>query len=152
MPSEVGEVDGTVLGETPVAAGKHEQAVDETFVAVVDLQQRGTELSHRFRGIRGVERDLDQRAVDRQRCAQLMGGVGDEPPLPVEGAVQPLQHGVEGVSEVFDLVIGPVQRDAFVQAAVGDAAGGRGDPLQGAQRPAGQQPSKTTGDDTDDTE
>ena len=35
------------------------------------------------------DRHLDQRAVDRQRGAQLVRGVGDEAPLAVEGAVEP---------------------------------------------------------------
>jgi hypothetical protein len=72
-------------------------------------------------------------------------GVGDEAALTVEGAVEPFQHGVEGVGEVFDLVVRPGERDAFVQAAIGDAARGRGDLLQRVQGPAGHEPSEPTG-------
>ena len=49
----------------------------------------------------------------------------------------PFEHGVEGLGQVFDLVVGSVQCDAFVQAAVGDPAGGRGDLLQWMQRSPG---------------
>ena len=102
--------------------------------------------------MRIVECDFDEGAVDREGCAQLVGGVGDESSLAVEGAVKPFEHGVECVSEVFDLIVGPDEGDALVQAAVGNPPGGRGNLLQRTQRLACEEPSESSGDDTDDTE
>jgi hypothetical protein len=87
-----------------------------------------------------------------QRGAELVGGVGDEAALAVEGAVEALQHGVEGVGQVLELVVGPLQGDALLQVAVGDPAGGGGDVLQRPQRPPGQQPAEPSGGDADDPE
>jgi len=100
VPDDVGEVDRTGCAEAFLAAGEGEQAVDEAFMALVDGEQGGAELTQRLAGLRVVEGDLDERAVDGQRGAELVGGVGDEAALAVEGAVQPLQHGIEGVGEV----------------------------------------------------
>ena len=112
----------------------------------------GAELAQRLAGLRVVEGDVDERAVDGQRGAQFVGGVGDEPALAVEGAVEAFQHGVEGVGEIFDLVVGAGQGDSFVQAAVGDSAGGGGDVLQRPQCPAGQQPAEPSGRGAEDAE
>jgi len=49
-----------------------------------------------------VHGDLDQRPAQRERGAQLVGGVGDEPALAVEGLVEPRHHRVEGVRELAD--------------------------------------------------
>src|SRR4029450_4422003 len=94
-----------------------------------------------------VQGDLQQRPVEGQRGAQLVGGVGDEAPLAVEGVVQARQHGVEGVGQLFELVVGAGQGDALVQATVGgggvgDAPGGLGHALQGLQQAAGEQPTQ----------
>src|SRR6266545_2305070 len=115
----------------------------------VDGEQVGAELTQRLVRLRVVEGDFDEGAVDGQGCAQLVGGVGDESALAVEGTVQASEHGVEGVCEVLDLVAGAVQGDAFVEAAVSDAAGGGGDLLQRVQRPSGEEPSEPVGDDAD---
>jgi hypothetical protein len=72
--------------------------------------------------------------------------------LAVEGTVETFQHGVHRVGQVLDLVIGSGEADAFVQAAVGDSAGGGADLLQGAQRVAGHQPPERGGDNSDDAE
>jgi hypothetical protein len=150
-PDEVGEVDGDGVGEALFAAGQGQQPVDEPFVALVDGQQVGAELAQRLAGLRVLQGDLDEGAVDGQRGAELVGGVGDEAALAVEGgAVEALQHGVEGVGEVLELVVGAVQGDALLQVAVGDPAGGGGDVLQRPQRPAGQQPAEPSGGDADD--
>ncbi|MNI42565.1 hypothetical protein D3C73_968640 [compost metagenome] len=64
-----------------------------------------------------------QESVDRgERRAQLMGGVGGEPPhlllgltLIAEGNLQPLQHPVEGVGELVDLHLALSLREADIQ-------------------------------------
>ena len=47
---------------------------------------------------------LDLGPDHRQRGAQLVRGVGDEPALGVEGGLQPVQHLVERVGQVGHLV------------------------------------------------
>src|SRR6266540_7016464 len=74
VPDDLCEVDWTVRAEAFLAAGEGEQAVDEVFVAVVDGEQGGAELTQRLVGLRVVEGDLDERAVDGQRGAELVGG------------------------------------------------------------------------------
>ena len=43
------------------------------------------------------ERDLDQGALERERGAEFMGGVGDELALCVEGCLESFEERVEGV-------------------------------------------------------
>jgi hypothetical protein len=68
----------------------------------VEGEQGVSELTQRFVDIRFGSRDLEEGAVDRERCAQLMGGVGDEPLLALEGAIQSFKHRVEGVGQILD--------------------------------------------------
>ena len=82
-------------------------------------------LAERRRAGLGVgERDLDERALERERRAQLVRGVGRELALRVEGRLEPAEELVEGVAELGDLVVGPVEREAPVQARGGDLPGG----------------------------
>ena len=57
--------------------------------------------------VRIGERDLDQCALERERGAQLVRGVGDELPLRVERGLEAREQLVEGVPELSDLVVGP---------------------------------------------
>src|SRR6266511_925125 len=91
----VDEVDRTVRAEAFFAAGEGEQAVDEALVALVDGEQGGAELTQRFRRVGVVEGDFDERAVDGQRGAELVGGIGDESALAVEGALLAVEGAVE---------------------------------------------------------
>ena len=67
------------------------------------------------RGVGVRQRDLHQRLEPRQRGAQLVRGVGDELALGVEGRVEPREQPVEGVSELLELVVGPVEREPLMQ-------------------------------------
>jgi hypothetical protein len=82
-----------------------------------------------------------------------VGGVGDEPALGVqgvllgvEGGIQPGEQPVDGVGQVFQLVVGPGDGEALVQVGLGDLAGGGGDGPQRSQHPAGHQPAQCDGD------
>ena len=88
------------------------------------------------------ERDLDQRALERERGAQLVRGVRDELALRVEGGFEPLEQSVEGVAELLELVVGTVEGEAPVQVARRDLARGVGDRAQRAQRAAGDRASR----------
>ena len=71
-----------------------------------------------------------------------MGGVGDEPALRGERAVQAFQQRVDRVGEVFQLVTGAVDGEPLVQAVGGDPPRGRGHYPQRAQHPARDQPAR----------
>jgi hypothetical protein len=68
--------------------------------------------------------------------------VGGEAALRVEGGVEPREHPVEGVGQLLELVVRPLQGDPLVQGALGQALGGRGDPLQRAQHPPRHDPAE----------
>jgi hypothetical protein len=146
MGAHIGEVHGQPLGDLVLRTGRQQKAGDQPFAAAVDLQQVLAELLHVLGRSGAVHGDLDEGAAQGQRGVQLVGGFGDEAALSVEGAVEALDHRVEGVGEVLHLVVGAAQRDAFVQSTVGgrsagDPAGGVGDPAQRGRRPAGQYPA-----------
>ena len=67
---------------------------------------------------RARAQQLDVAAHDRDRRAQLVARVGDEPALLGVGVLEPFEHRVERVGERAELVGGPV---------VGDALAGRGE-------------------------
>ena len=56
-----------------------------------------------------------------------MGGIGDEVPLGLEGGVEAGEEVVEGVAELFELLVGVVEREPLVEVAGRDPSGGRGD-------------------------
>jgi hypothetical protein len=146
------EVHPDVLVKALIAGGEDQQAVDEALIAMVDFQQGFAELARCVGHIWIVERHFDEGAVYRQWRPQFVGRVGHEAALSVERAVQPFQHRVEGVGEFLDFVVGPVERDAFVQIAFGHPPRGRGDVLQRLKRPAGQEPAEAARGDADRAE
>jgi hypothetical protein len=69
-----------------------------------------------------------------------MPGVGDEPPLALEGRLEPGQHGIEGVGQLAQFVTRATQGDPGGQVVFRRAAGGLGDLLDRSQDPAGGDP------------
>ncbi len=55
--------------------------------------------------VRVVAGDVEQRLRDRQRGAQLVGGVGRESLLFGDVGVEPREHRVEGIGELAELVV-----------------------------------------------
>jgi hypothetical protein len=101
-----------VLDRRLLAAGQGEQVVDQAGHAVAGPLDHG----HGVAQVVGVgpgvgQGDVDVGADDGQGVAQLVGGVGDELALGGEGRVQPGQHGVEGVGQLLELVVGAGQLD-----------------------------------------
>ena len=70
-----------------------------------------------------------------------MRRVGEELLLGGEGAVDPLEHGVEGVGEALQLVRRPAERDPPREVGGRDLLRGGRDPVHGPQQPARQQPA-----------
>ena len=65
---------------------------------------------HIVRGGGIAEGDLNEGAFSGERGAELVGGVGDEASLRLEGSLEAREEVVEGVAELFELVLGPVER------------------------------------------
>ena len=84
---------------------------------------------------------------DRQRGAQLVPGVVDEPALRGERDPEPVQHLVERGREVVQLVPqqrvrGVPDRDATAQVGLRDLVGGLAHHADRGQRPPGQHPTQ----------
>ena len=126
-----------------LAGGERQQRGDEPLHALVGVAH---DVGHRAQlvavGVGIVERDVELGAHDGQRRAQLVRRVGHEAPLALEGGLEALEHRVEGVGQLAQLVARPVERDARVERAVGDRARGGGDAADRAQRAAGHHPAR----------
>lgn len=97
-------------------------------------------------GIGVGEGDLQQGAQAGERGAQLVGGVGDEVALGVEGGLQAGEQVVGRVAELGQLVRGLAESKSPVEVSGGDDCGGGGDGAQRAQEPAGDEPAQSQGD------
>ena len=69
------------------------------------------------------QRDVDLGAHHGQRRAQLVRGVGHEALLGLERRAEPVEHRVEGVGELGDLVVGAGVADPLVERLARRAAG-----------------------------
>ena len=81
-----------------------------------------------------------------------MRGVGHEPSLAGEGEVEAVQHVVEGVGELLQLVVRPVEADPLVEMFLRGAPCGAGDLVERDQDPPSDRPSQDAGHDGGDTE
>ena len=102
-----GEVDGLTAVEAALAAGEREERFDQAFLLLAD----GEELLARVpvgvdAGVRVAERELEQGALERERGAQLVRGVGDELSLRLEGGLEAGEQSVDGAAELLELVVG----------------------------------------------
>ena len=133
-----GQVD-ELAGEGPlVGAAEQEQGLGEVDRPGVD----GVEAFDELAGVavRVLAGDVEERLGDRQRGAQLVGGVGGEPLLFGDVGFEPREHGVEGVGELAELVVAAFQADPVGERPVRGHAGGVGDPGQRGEHPAGEDP------------
>ena len=101
------QIDRVVNDETALVAREDEQGSNQV-LRVID---GGSDVSCHCsqvggRAVRVVEYDVDARAHHCERSTQLMRGVGDEPPLTVECGLEPVEHFVEGLSELVEFVAG----------------------------------------------
>ena len=88
-----------------VAAAEQEQCFSEVDRPGVD----GVEAVDEFVGVAvGIAAGhVEKRLRDRQRGAQLVGGIGCESLLFGDVCLESREHGVEGVGELAELVVGP---------------------------------------------
>ncbi len=104
-----GQVD-VLSGEGPlVGAAEQEQRFGEVDRSGVDGVEAVDELA--VVAVRIVAGDVEKRLRDRQRGAQLVGGVGGESLLFGDVRFEPREHGVEGVGELAELVAAALQLD-----------------------------------------
>ena len=97
-----GEVD-VLAGEGPlVGAAEQEQSFGEVDRSGVDGVEAVDELA--VVAARILAGHVEQRLRDRQRRAQLVGGVGRESLLFGDLCFEPREHGVEGVGEFAELI------------------------------------------------
>ena len=132
---QVHEIDGTGLDRQGPLLGAcaFEQVVgqcDQPPHLVVDGVQRLGQLLGRSR-LRQCQLDLGEH--QGQRCAQLVAGLGHEPPLPLQPVVEPLEHGVEGDRQPSQLVVGRGKREPLPSTARGDRGRAGAHPLDRAQ-------------------
>ena len=97
-----GQVDVFSREGPLVGAAEQEQCFGEVDRPGVDGVEAVDELA--VVAVRIVARDLEKRLRDRQRGAQLVGGVGRESLLLGDVLFQPREHGVEAVGELAELV------------------------------------------------
>ena len=79
---------------------------------------------------------LQVAADDRDRRPQLVAGVGDELALQREGLLEPVEHRVEQVAELADLVVGGDDDPARQVVGGLDRARGRAERAQGGEHAA----------------
>jgi hypothetical protein len=142
-----GQVDVFPDGEPALIARQQEQRADEVLGVVhggADVNRHAPQVVGR--GVRAAEHDVDGRAHDRERGAQLMRGVGHEPLLTLERDLQPAEHVVERLGQLAELVAWTRQRDPRRQVVLRRGAGGRRDLLHRAQHPPGEDPAKDRGE------
>src|SRR5271157_5257778 len=78
-------------------------------------------------------------AQDRQRSAQLVGGVGGEPPDFLKRSFKPRDHSIERACQTPQLVIGVGLVQAPVKLGRRDLVGRRGHALDGGEGVGGEQ-------------
>ena len=132
------KVDG-FSGEGPlVGAAEQEQRFGEVDRPAVDVVEAVDELGGV--AVRIVAGDVEECLRDRQRRAQLVGGVGCESLLLGDVCFEPREHGVEAVGELAELVLTPFQLDPVGERSVRGHACGVGDASQGSEHAAGEKP------------
>ena len=100
-----GQVD-VFSGEGPlVGAAEQEQGFGEVDRSGVDRVEAVDEFA--VVAVRIVAGHVEERLGDRQRGAQLVGGVGCESLLFGDVCLEPREEAVDGVGEILQLVAGP---------------------------------------------
>jgi hypothetical protein len=150
QPRRACQVGGLVARRHALATGEGQQPADEVLAAIDGLLD---DPRHRAQvagpRLRVGERHVELGADHGQRPAQLVAGLGDEPALGGEGVPEPLEHRVEGVRELTQLVAragrGHQRRPRV--AAAGHPPRGVGDLAQRPQQAMRRGPAQAAGDD-----
>ena len=81
-----------------------------------------------------------------------MAGVGDELTLAAEGAVEPLEHHVEGVGELSQLVARTLQGDTFCEVLLTCRPCGGSEAVHRRQDASGGDPAGERGEQDDSSQ
>ena len=85
--------------------------------------------------------DVEQGLGDRERGAQLVGGVGRESLLLGDVCLKAREHVVEGIGEFAELILAARQPDSVGERSGGGRASGVCDAGQGGEHAAGEDPA-----------
>ena len=134
-----GEVD-VFRDEGPlVGATEQEQRLGQADRSRVDRVEAVDELAGVVARILACH--LEKRLRDRQRGAQLVGGIRCEPLLLGDERLEPREHGVEGIGELAELVVAAGKPDPVGERSARGSACRVGDPRQRGEHAAGEKPS-----------
>ena len=126
-------------GEGPlVGAAEQEQCFGEVDRSGVDGVEAVDELA--VVAVHVLAGHVEKCLRDRQRGAQLVGGVGCESLLLGDLCFESCEHGVEGVGELAELIAAARQPDSVGERPGRGHACGVGDAGQGGEHPAGEKP------------
>ena len=96
-----------------------------------------------------VAHDVEVSAHDGDRGAQFVSGIVEELPLSVEGGFEPVEHPVEGVAEVGDVIVAR-DLDPPGEIVLADARGGLAEFADRGEHATGDQPAEEArGDERD---
>ena len=111
-----------------LGAGEGQEALQQPLGVVEIHAQLGVQLTGICGDASGLgDRDVESGAHHRQRGAQLVRGVCDEPSLGVKRRLQAFQQPVDRVGEQPQLIARARHREPLVQVRLRDPLGGRGD-------------------------
>ena len=128
-------------GPVPVRPGKHEEVFGEPHQLLGLLLRTGQRLEQLRLGAGPSERELELRLQVRERGAQLMTGIGDEPTFSVDGGADSVEHVVEGLRQPRELVPGFRNGQSAAEVVGRDRGGPRPHDVHGAQGEAGHDPA-----------
>ena len=120
-----------------VGPGEEEQLLHDPALPAGGGVDRGEEFAVALLGPGVLQGQAGVRLDDRQRRAQLVGGVGGEPALAVERLFQPRQHRVDGGRQLGEFIAAR-HRQSFGKIARSQPRGRPGDLPDRAERAAGQ--------------
>ena len=142
-----------VAGQLDQVADEGGQLLDLGADVVEQLGARlGRQAGHAARVLVGLGEQVEVGAQGRERGAELVAGVGHQPPLPVPGRRDGGEQLVEGRGEPGDLVVA-LDRERGEVLGAGDLLDGRGEAAYGPQAVAGHRPAgECRGDHPGDAE
>ena len=116
------EVEAFPTFDPSLAPRQGEQRRDQTLLQLTQPQKLLARRAPRLDTCIGVcESHLQQAPLGGERSAQLVRGVGRETSLRFERRFQASEQIVEGLRELFELVVGTLEIEALVQAGGGDS-------------------------------
>jgi hypothetical protein len=151
IPGDDVQLDRRRMGDPPLPLSQCQKGVDQPLLLFVLLQHLLTGLPECARaGVGIAQHHFHHRANGGERSAQLVGGVGHEPALSLEGAFQSAQQSVDRVSELPELIARAGQGKTPMKVGLRDLLGGGCDRPQRPEHSPRHQPAEQPGDERHD--